>query len=94
MSVFAGQLQHNLLLGIIGVLVFVYQDIAETVNILLTDFFMVLKQQEGLYQKIVEIHGISLSAALRVPIIYSTYLRPFFLCIIGSPRTNHILLRK
>ena len=86
------QLQDNLLLGVVGVLVLVDQHIAETLYIFLADVLVTLKQQEGLHQQVVKVHGVGLTTALYVPIIYMCHLRTFLLCIVSSPRALHILL--
>ena len=49
-SVLAGQLQDDLLLGVVRILILIDQHIAETLHIFLADILMVLKQQEGLHQ--------------------------------------------
>ena len=87
------QLQHNLLLRIVGILILIHQHVFETVDVLLTDILMMAEEQEGLHQQVVEVHGVRLTASLHVPIIYIRHLWPFLLCIVGSPRARHILLR-
>ena len=92
-TVLLGKLQHDFLLRIVGVLILVDEHIAKTLNILLADVLMLMKQQIGLHQQVVEVHSVSLSATLHIPIIYMGNLRTFFLNIIRSPRTGFIGMR-
>ena len=57
------------MLGIIGILVLIYQDIAETLHIFLTNILMRLEQLIRQHQQIIKIHGICLSATLHIDII-------------------------
>ena len=49
---------------------------------------MLMEQQIGLHQQVVKIHGVSLSATLRIPIIYISHLRTLLLNIVCSPRAG------
>ena len=69
LDVYKRQLPHNALLGIIGILVLIYQDIAETLHIFLTNILMRLEQLIRQHQQIIKIHGICLSATLHIDII-------------------------
>ena len=82
------QLQHDSLLRIVRVLILVDQHIVESFYVLLTDILMLMKQQIGLHQQVVEIHGVSLSATLRIPIIYISHLRTLLLDIVCRPRAG------
>ena len=64
--VLVGELEHDAVLGIVGVLILVHQHIAELRGILQTDVGMVLEQEEGMHQQVVEVHGIALPAALPI----------------------------
>ena len=92
MTVLLCQLQDNLLLGVVGILVLIYQHVAETLHILLADVLMMFEQQEGLHQQVVKVHCVSLATALYVPIIYMCHLRTLLLCVVSRPRALHILL--
>ena len=87
-TMFLCQLQHNSLLRIVRVLILVDQHIVETLYVLLTDILMLMKQLISLHQQVVEIHGVSLSATLRVPIIYISHLRTLLLDIVCRPRAG------
>ena len=92
-TVLLGKLQHDFLLRIVSILILVNKHIAETLNILLADVLMLMKQQISLHQQVIKVHSISLSATLHIPIIYMGNLWTFFLNIIRSPRTGFIGMR-
>ena len=69
-----GQLPYDAVLGKIGVLVLVYQHIAELVAIFLAHLGMLVKQQVRIQQQVIKIHGISLSAPLPVAAVYGMHL--------------------
>ena len=88
------ELIDNSLLGIVRVLILIDQYELELLDILLTDILMVMEQQPGLYQQVVEVHRISLATPLRVPYIYIAHLRALLLGIVACPGTLGILLRQ
>ena len=60
------ELQHNAVLCKVGVLILVHQKVAELCLIACQHIGMVAKQQEGIEQQVVEVHGIGLPATLPV----------------------------
>lgn len=69
------QLKHNAVLGKVGVLVLVHQNIAELRPIACKHLRTVAEKQEGIEQQIVEIHGIRLPATLPVAAVNIAYGR-------------------
>ena len=63
---FAGELQHDALLCVVGVLILVDEYIGEVLCILHPDIFLVAEEKEGVEQQVVEVHGVGLSASLLV----------------------------
>ena len=64
--VLLGELQHNAMLGKVGVLILVYQHVAKLRGILLADGRKVAKEDVGVHQQVVEVHGVALSTSLPV----------------------------
>ena len=62
----ARELQHNLLLGVVRVLVLVDEDVLESLLILLQHLAVVAQKAVGHHQQVVEVHRISLAATLLV----------------------------
>ena len=79
------QLQDYFLLRIVRILILVDQHIAESLCVLLAYILMLMKQQIGLHQQVVEIHSVCLSATFRIPIIYISHLWTLLLHIVRSP---------
>ena len=59
-------MEHYFLLGKVGVLVLIDQHVLELVHVLAAYVFMMFKEQIGLHQQVVEVHGISLTATLGI----------------------------
>ncbi len=84
MPVLLGELQHDAVLGEIGVLVLVYQQVVELFLITRQRLRMVAEQQERIDQQIVEIHGICLFASLlvaEVDVPYGRHLGRTIACV-------------
>ena len=56
--VVAGEQLDNLLLGVVGVLVLIDEDITETFSVFLADVGVLREQQVGVEQQVVEVHGV------------------------------------
>ena len=93
-SVLFSQQQYDGLLSKVCILILVHQYITETLYVFLSDVLMILEQHKCLYQQIIEVHRISLTTTLRVPIIYLGNHWTFMLGIVSSPRAGGILLRQ
>ena len=93
-SVLFSQQQYDGLLSKVCILILVHQYITETLYVFLSDVLMILEQHKRLYQQIIEVHRISLTTTLRVPIIYLGNHWTFMLGIVSSPRAGGILLRQ
>jgi len=63
------QLPHDGMLGIVRVLILVHQYVAELPCPLGPHLGMLVKEQPGIYQQVIKVHGIRLSAPLPVPAI-------------------------
>jgi len=74
-----GQLLHNAMLRIIGILILIHQYIFELTGILLTDFRITVKQQIGIYQQIIKVHHITLPAPVPIPAV--DFVRSRHLCL-------------
>ena len=64
--VVARELTHDGVLGIVGVLVLVYQDEAKTLGIAAAGFLDTIEEQVGVEQQIVEIEGFGRAASAEV----------------------------
>ena len=64
--VFAGELEHNAMLGIIGILILVHQHISELRSILYAYLRIISEKEESMHQQIIEVHGITLSTSLPI----------------------------
>ena len=64
--VVARELAHDGVLGIVGVLVLVYQDEAKTLGIAAAGFLDTIEEQVGVEQQIVEIEGFGRAASTEV----------------------------
>ena len=70
MLMLLGQLQHDAMLGEVGVLILVHQNVAELLLIAGQDIGMVAEEQEGVEQQVVEVHGVRLPAPLPVAAVH------------------------
>ena len=70
-----GKLQHDGMLGVIRVLILVYQDITELLAIACQHLRKVAEQHVCVHQQVVEIHSPRLSATLPVHPVYIAYCR-------------------
>ena len=66
MGMIARQLEDDAVLGEVGVLVLVHEDVLEVCSILLQHVRMVSEEQEGVEQEVVEVHGVGLPASLPI----------------------------
>ena len=73
-----GEQVNDLLLCEVGVLVLIHQHIFELVHVVPSHFLMVVEEEEGVEQQVVEIHGIGLTAPLCVFEIYLVEERVVF----------------
>lgn len=64
--VFFRQLEHNAVLGKVGVLILIHQDIAKLRLIAGKHIRMVAEKQESIEQQIIEVHSIRLSATFPI----------------------------
>ena len=69
---FLGQLHDNGLLGIVSVLILINENVRKAFHIPLSNVLMLTEEHKSLYQQVVEIHGISLSATLSITYVYLT----------------------
>ena len=65
-----GEQPYNLVLGVVGVLVLIYQHVLETVLVFLCHLGVLLKKEPGIEQKVVEVHYVALPATLEIVGIY------------------------
>ena len=62
----AYQFTHQLVLGVVGVLVLVHEDVAELAAIVIRDFGELLEQEDGAANQIVKVEGVGGAQTLRV----------------------------
>ena len=62
----ANQFTHQLVLGMVGVLVLIYEDVAELAAIVVRDFGELLEQKDGAANQVVKVEGIGGTQTLRV----------------------------
>ena len=73
--VLAGEQPDDALLGEVGVLILVDEHILEFPDVFLADVLVLVEEQEGLHQQVVEVHRVGLTASHRVHLIYVDHLR-------------------
>ena len=87
-----GKLPYNAVLGIIGVLILINQDMPESRCITLQHIGMFPEKQECVKQQVIKIHGIRLTAALLVTLEYLAHhgntLELVMLVDIGIPHIS------
>ena len=62
----ADQLAHQLVLGVVGVLVLVHEDVAELTAVVVGDFRELLEQEDGAANQVVKVEGVGGAQTLRV----------------------------
>ena len=62
----ADQFTHELVLGVVGVLVLVHEDVAELAAVVVRDFGELLQQEDGAANQIVKVEGVGGAQTLRV----------------------------
>ena len=62
----ADQLAHQLVLGVVGVLVLVHEDVAELAAVVVRDFGELLQQEDGAANQVVKVEGVGGAQTLRV----------------------------
>ena len=62
----ADQLAHQLVLGVVGVLVLVHEDVAELAAVVVRDFGELLEQEDGAANQVVKVEGVGGAQTLRV----------------------------
>ena len=62
----ADQLAHQLVLGVVGVLVLVHEDVAELATVVVRDFGELLQQEDGAANQVVKVEGVGGAQTLRV----------------------------
>ena len=60
------QFTHQLVLGVVGVLVLVHEDVAELAAVVVRDFGELLEQKDGAANQVVKVEGVSGAQTLRV----------------------------
>ena len=63
------QLRNDAVLGKVGVLILVDEDITEAGSVFLADVFVVAEQEVGVKQQVVEVHGIGHFATLHIVLV-------------------------
>ena len=62
----ANQFTHQLVLGVVGVLVLVHEDVAELAAVVVRDFGELLQQEDGAANQVVKVEGVGGAQTLRV----------------------------
>ena len=62
----ADQFTHQLVLGVVGVLVLVHEDVAELAAVVVRDFGELLEQEDGAANQVVKVEGVGGAQTLRV----------------------------
>ena len=62
----ADQFTHQLVLGVVGVLVLVHEDVAELAAVVVRDFGELLEQKDGAANQVVKVEGVGGAQTLRV----------------------------
>ena len=62
----ADQFAHQLVLGVVGVLVLVHEDVAELAAVVVRDFGELLQQEDGAANQVVKVEGVGGAQTLRV----------------------------
>ena len=62
----ADQFTHQLVLGVVGVLVLVHEDVAELAAVVVRDFGELLQQEDGAANQVVKVEGVGGAQTLRV----------------------------
>ena len=62
----ADQFTHELVLGVVGVLVLVHEDVAELAAVVVRDFGELLQQEDGTANQVVKVEGVGGAQTLRV----------------------------
>ena len=63
------QLQHNAVLGIVGILIFIYQNVAKLLLITCQYFGMISEKNKSIKEQIIKIHGIRLPATIPITMV-------------------------
>ena len=77
-----GQLQHYLMLGVVGVLVLVHQYVVVDALVLVGHLGVVMEEQPRLQQQVIEVHGVGLLESGLVLLIYMAHGR-HVACLVG-----------
>ena len=62
----ADQFTHQLVLGVVGVLVLVHEDVAELAAVVVRDFGELLQKEDGAADQVVKVEGVGGAQTLRV----------------------------
>ena len=82
MAMFPRKHFQNLMLGIVRVLIFVYEDVSEASGILFPHLFVAVEEHEGVEEHVVEVHGLGCPAAFPVCAVYLPRLADEVLLIV------------